>query len=79
MVALTDLNNMPIYLAVDRVVLVRESQERHAPGARAAIVMVGLRFNTDIAVRETADAVIAALKREAQGRQQEPPALGTTR
>jgi hypothetical protein len=79
MVALTDLSNRPIYLAVDRVVLVRESEERHAPSARAAIVMVGLRFNTDIAVRETANAVIAALKREAQGRQQEPPAVGTTR
>ena len=63
LVALTDLGSGRIYLAADRVVLVRGSQERHATGARAAIVMVGLRFNTDVAVRETVEEVMAALAR----------------
>jgi uncharacterized protein YcgI (DUF1989 family) len=62
LVPLTDLNGSRIYLAADRVVLVRESQERHAAGARAAIVMVGLRFNTDVAVRETVAEVMATLR-----------------
>jgi hypothetical protein len=62
-VPLTDLANGRIYLAVDRIVLVRGSEERHASGARAAIVMVGLRFNTDVAVRESVDQVMAALAR----------------
>lgn len=61
LIALTDLSNGRIYLAADRVVLVRESQERHAAGARAAVVMVGLRFGTDVAVRETVAEVMAAL------------------
>jgi len=65
---LTDLNGRRVYLSADRVVLVRESQERHAAGARAAIVMVGLRFNTDVAVRETPGEVMAALQRAAEGR-----------
>ena len=64
LVALTDLNNGRVYLALDRIVLVRDSHERHAAGARAAIVMVGLRFNTDVAVRETAQDVMAAIRRE---------------
>ncbi|MCW8088483.1 hypothetical protein [Sabulicella glaciei] len=64
LVTLTDLNHGRVYLALDRIVLVRESNERHAAGARAAIVMVGLRFNTDIAVRETAQDVMAAIRRE---------------
>ena len=67
LVALTDLAGARTYLAADRVVLVRESQERHAAGARAAVVMVGLRFNTDVAVRETVEEVMAALRREAEG------------
>ncbi|MBV1800433.1 hypothetical protein [Siccirubricoccus sp. G192] len=79
LVALTDLSNTRIYLAADRVVLVRESQERHAAGARAAIVMVGLRFNTDVAVRETVEEVMAALRREAQDGPLEKPAAGTAR
>jgi hypothetical protein len=62
-VPLTDLANGRIYLAVDRIVLVRDSGERHAAGARAAIVMVGLRFNTDVAVRESVEEVMAALGR----------------
>ncbi|MBR0669862.1 hypothetical protein [Neoroseomonas soli] len=62
LIPLTDLNGQRIYIAADRVVLVRESQERHAAGARAAIVMVGLRFNTDVAVRETPEDVMAALR-----------------
>jgi hypothetical protein len=65
LIALTDLNGARIYLATDRIVLVRDSQERHAAGARAAIVMVGLRFNTDIAVRESPDEVMAALRQAA--------------
>jgi hypothetical protein len=65
LVPLTDLNQSRIYLAADRVVLVRGSQERHAAGARAAIVMVGLRSGTDIAVRESVEEVMAALEREA--------------
>jgi hypothetical protein len=60
---LTDLNGTRIHLSVDRVVLVRGSEERHAAGARAAIVMVGLRFNTDVAVRESPEEVKAVLRR----------------
>jgi hypothetical protein len=65
LIALTDLNGARIYLAADRIVLVRDSQERYAAGARTAIVMVGLRFNTDIAVRESPDEVMAALRQPA--------------
>lgn len=79
LVALTDLGNARMYLAADRVVAVRESQERHAAGARAAIVMVGLRFNTDVAVRETVDDVMAAVRRQAQGGPLEIPVGGPTR
>ena len=68
LIALTDLNGQRIHLAADRVVLVRDSQDRHAAGARAAVVMVGLRFNTDIAVRETVEEVMAALHRDAPSR-----------
>jgi hypothetical protein len=61
LVALTDLRDARTYLAADRVVLVREAYEQHAAGARATVVMVGLRFNTDVAVRETVEQVMAAL------------------
>ena len=61
LIALTDLRDARTYLAADRVVLVREPYEQHAAGARAAIVMVGLRFNTDVAVRETVEEVMTAL------------------
>jgi hypothetical protein len=64
LVALTDLSHGCVYLALDRMVLVRDSHERHAAGARAAIVMVGLRFNTDVAARESAHDVMAAIRRE---------------
>jgi hypothetical protein len=63
LVALTDLSGGRTYIAADRVVLVRDSGERHAAGARAAIVMVGLRFNTDVAVRESVGEVMDALAR----------------
>ena len=38
-------------MAADKVVLVRQSEARHAGGARAAIVLVGLRYTRDVAVR----------------------------
>jgi hypothetical protein len=76
LVALTDLRDARTYLAPDRVVLVREPYEQHAAGARAAIVMVGLRFNTDVAVRETVEEVMAALGREAARRDGPPTAPG---
>jgi hypothetical protein len=80
LVALTDLSNGRIWLAADRIVLVRGSEERHAAGARAAIVMVGLRFNTDIAVRESVEEVMAALRRAAEGNgPPEAPAAGAAR
>lgn len=63
LVPLTDLNGRRIWLAADRIVAVRESGARHAAGARAAIIMVGLRFNTDIAVREGVEEVMEALRR----------------
>ena len=68
LVALTDLRDARTYLAADRVVLVREAYEQHAAGARATVVMVGLRLNTDIAVRETVEEVMAALGRGAAAR-----------
>ena len=63
LVALTDLNGARTYLALDRIVLVRASEERHAAGARTAIVVAGLRFNTDVAVRETVEEAMAAIAR----------------
>jgi hypothetical protein len=63
LVPLTDLGGGRIWLAADRIVLVREAHERHAAGARAAIVMVGLRFGTDVAVRESVVEVMTALAR----------------
>lgn len=67
LVPLTDLSGARIYLAADRVVLVRDAQERYATGARTAIVMVGLRLTTDIAVRESVGEVMAALRRVGPG------------
>ena len=78
MFALTDLRDSRIYLAADRVVLVREAYEQHAAGARATIVMVGLRFNTDVAVRETVEEVMAALVRDAARRNGPPATPGGT-
>lgn len=76
LVALTDLRDARTYLAADRVVLVREPYEQHAAGARAAVVMAGLRFNNDVAVRETVEQVMAALERAPAARADapEPPA-----
>ncbi|GAA0582058.1 hypothetical protein GCM10009416_20610 [Craurococcus roseus] len=76
LVALTDLRDARTYLAADRVVLVREPYEQHAAGARAAVVMAGLRFNNDVAVRETVEQVVAALERAPAARADapEPPA-----
>ncbi len=78
LVPLTDLRGARIYVAAERVVLVRETEERHAAGARASLVLVGLRFNTDVAVREPVEAVMAALRRDAAG-QPELPAAPTPR
>lgn len=63
LVALTDPSSQRTWLAADRIVLVRGSEERHAAGSRAAIVMVGLRFSQDVAVRESVAEVMAALAR----------------
>lgn len=81
LIALTDLRDARTYIAADRVVLVREPYEQHAAGARTAIVMVGLRFNTDVAVRETVEEVMAALGRDASRRNGPPesPATGPVR
>jgi hypothetical protein len=62
LVPLTDPSGGRVYVAPDKVVLVRDSGERHAAGARAAIVLVGLRFGFDVAVRESVDQVMAALR-----------------
>jgi hypothetical protein len=61
-IGLTDLSNHRTFLSADRIVLVRGAQGRYAEGARSAIVMVGLRFGTDVAVRESVEEVIAALR-----------------
>jgi hypothetical protein len=63
LVPLTDLSGQRCWLAAERVVLVRGSEDRHAAGARAALVLVGLRFGQDVAVRETVEEVMAALGR----------------
>jgi hypothetical protein len=44
------------------VVAVRASNDRHAAGARTAIIMVGLRYNTDVAVRESVEEVMTLLR-----------------
>lgn len=63
LVALTDPSGQRCWVAADRVVLVRGSEERHAAGSRAALVLVGLRFGQDVAVRETVEEVMTALAR----------------
>jgi hypothetical protein len=72
LVPLTDLNNRRVYLAADRVVIVRGSQERYAAGARSAVVMVGLRYNTEVAVRELPEEVVAAVRRVRGGSAAQP-------
>ena len=73
LVPLTDLNGARTYLARDRIVLVRASEQRHAAGARAAIVVTGLRFATDIAVRETVAEAMAAIARAQPSPTGSPP------
>ena len=63
LVPLTDPSGQRTWLAADRIVLIRGSEARHAEGARTALVMVGLLYTRDVAVRETVDEVIAALAR----------------
>ncbi|MFC7477673.1 hypothetical protein ACFQS7_25160 [Dankookia sp. GCM10030260] len=63
LVPLTDPSSQRTWIAADRVVLVRGSETRHAAGARAAIVLTGLRNTRDVAVRETVEEVMAALAR----------------
>lgn len=61
MVALTDLAGVRTYVAIDRVVSVRAANDRHAPGARTSLIVDGLRFSRDMAVREGMAEVMAAL------------------
>ena len=63
LVPLTDPSGQRTWLAADRIVLIRGSEARHAAGARTALVMVGLLYTRDVAVRETVDEVMAALAR----------------
>lgn len=63
LVPLTDPTSQRTWLAADRIVLIRGSEARHAAGARAAIVMVGLQYTRDVAVRESVEEVMAALAR----------------
>ena len=63
LVPLTDPSSQRTWVAADKVVLVRGSEARHAGGARAAIVLVGLRYTRDVAVQETVEEVMAALAR----------------
>jgi hypothetical protein len=63
LVPLTDPSGQRTWLAADRIVLIRGSEARHAEGARTALVMVGLLYTRDVAVRETVDEVMAALAR----------------
>jgi len=68
MVALTDLAGVRTYIATDRVVSVRPANERHAPGARTSLIVDGLRFSRDMAVRESVAEVMAALGGSLPGR-----------
>ncbi|WP_431269173.1 hypothetical protein [Dankookia sp. P2] len=63
LVPLTDPSGQRTWLAADRIVLIRGSEARHAAGARTALVMVGLLYTRDVAVRETVEEVMAALAR----------------
>jgi len=68
MMALTDLAGVRTYIATDRVVSVRAANERHAPGARTSLIVDGLRFSRDMAVRESMPEVMAALGGAVPGR-----------
>lgn len=65
---LTDLAGVRTWVAIDRVVSVRPADVRHAPGARTSLIMSGLRFTTDFAVRESMDDVMAAIGRAGRPR-----------
>lgn len=64
---LTDLAGARTWVAVDRVVSIRPADARHAPGARTSLIMSGLRFTTDFAVREPMEEVMASLRRAGAG------------
>lgn len=66
--ALTDLAGVRTYVAIDRVVSVRRSDERHAQGARSSLIVDGLRFSRDMGVREGMEEVMAAIERAARAR-----------
>lgn len=63
LVALTDPSGASTWVAADRIVMVRGAEQRHAAGARATLVMVGLRYTRDVAVKESVEQVMAALAR----------------
>ena len=63
LVPLTDPSGQRTWLAADRIVLIRGSEARHAAGARTALVMVGLLYTRDVAVKETVEEVMAMLAR----------------
>ena len=63
LVPLTDPSGQRTWLAADRIVLIRGSEARHAAGARTALVMVGLLYTRDVAVKETVEEVMATLAR----------------
>ena len=63
LVQLTDPGGQRTWIAADKVVLVRETESRHAAGTRAAIILTGLRYTRDVAVKESVAEVMAALAR----------------
>lgn len=72
LIPLTDPTAGRIWIGADSIVLVREANSQHTIGARAALVLDGLRFRAEIAVRETLPEVIAALERDAADRASRP-------
>jgi hypothetical protein len=72
LVALTDLNHGRVFWRSTGSSWSASLTNGTPPAPRAAIVMVGLRFNTDVAVRETAPDVMAAIRREGQAAAPEP-------
>lgn len=73
LIALTDLAGTRTYVAIDRIVSVRRSDERHASGARTSIIVDGLRFSRDMGVREGLEEVMAAIERAARQRGEAGP------
>jgi hypothetical protein len=70
MIALTDPSQQRIWLAAEAIIVVRESRENRAEGGRTAVSVVGLPLSRDLAVRESVDEVLAAIRRALA----EPPA-----